>query len=366
MRVLMYEPGSVGHRPVIRRYTEMCFDRAGIDWVAVTEDLSRRPWELVRRATTSHCDIIYIITVDGISLFAWTVSILGRRTGIRVVANYYLFNNLKEGWKSLAWRAILATGGFERLWISDDFMKENDSGYPGRVAYLPDPWDPADFKQYTMDAARARLSIDDSDIVYLMFGLLNRKKGAELLLRSLREIGYADTTRRIHILMVGNASQEVKKQYRSVVKELANAVTCSMVDDFVQEKDVSAYFYACNYVVVASPKWFKVSSGCVTRSFAAARPVIVPCHGVNHRLVEAHDCGLSYRSEDSSSLARCLEGAARMLSVDKSRYRKLCDNAKRLGQHRCLQRYGSILIEYFGNGKYERYKGSNNSCRDSC
>ena len=184
MKVLLYEPAEGGHHLVILRYTIKSLDAGGIQWVEVREDCYSRPGRLVELARQHSCDVIFILTVDGRYFFAWILSWLARPFGIRTVCTYYLFNNLVEGKKAIAWHFLLATGFIQKLQISESRLLGAEHGFPKQASYLPDPWDPAEFPEWTQEAARQHLGIPLGSTVFTMFGGLDERKGADLFLKA--------------------------------------------------------------------------------------------------------------------------------------------------------------------------------------
>jgi glycosyltransferase involved in cell wall biosynthesis len=344
MKILLYEPGDMGHRPVILRYTIKVLTEAKTAWVHEIGENARSAWALVRRARETGCNIIYVLTVDGIAGFTWRVSLWARIYNIRVICTYYLFNNLKEGWKSLVWRALLATGNICRVHISDDRLSVGRNGYPKQAWFLPDPWDPDEFPMWTQENARQRLLIPGDATVFLMFGALDERKGTDLFLKASQLVSQQPATRCLLFLFAGQMTPRIKLLFDECRQHSDGHFRWLGNDERVPEHDISMYYYASDYLVCAYPPYFKVSSNTVTRALAAGRPIIVPAHGVNATLIHEKQCGITFATKDRASLSAALREAVRIKTEWPDRYDAMVRNGKRIAAARTLATYGHDLL----------------------
>lgn len=359
MKILLYEPGRQGHRPIILAYTEKVLDHAQISWVREKQDFHKSPWLLLKQASEAKCDIIYVLTVDGHPLFVWVLALLGRFFRIKVICTYYLFNNLTEGWRAKVWRFIITTGPVARVHVSDERVPL-ESHYPASVRYLPDPWDPDDFPIWDRGEARQMLSLRPQDTVFLMFGMLDERKGADLLLRAflaMDSLGYSDE---IVFLLAGTVSTSLRTLIAECAHRGRRNIKLLIHEGHIPEEKVSAYYCATDYLVCAYPGYFKVASNTVTRAFAAGRPVIVPNHGVNAATVENRECGFLFQTESEESLIGALRNAIDCRLHNPHRYFSLSKNALEVSRSRRLPVYGEYLLKSFAScvPKYSRDQDS--------
>lgn len=343
MKILLYEPGDTGHRPVILRYTIKVLEQARIDWAHAGSDCGNSAWVVVKRAQELGCDLIYVLTVDGIVGFTWWVSLIARFYGIRVICTYYLFNNLSAGWKSWVWRVLLFTGNISRVHISDERLKRGHDRYPKQAWFLPDPWDPDEFPEWTQEAARKRLGITNGATVFLMFGLIDERKGADMFLQASLALAEKRPARAVVFLLAGQMSPGVRKLFDKCCQYSGGNYSWIGIDRRMPEDEVSIYYYATDYLLCAYPPYFKVSSNTVTRALAAGRPIIVPSHGVNAALVNDCACGLLFHSGSLPALIETLAEAAELRCNDIPRYEKMCEVARQTACSRGLNVYGTHL-----------------------
>lgn len=349
MKILLYEPGARGHRPVILRYTIKVLARQGIEWEHESRDLRPDPEQLVLKAKATGCDTIHIMTLERLAWFTWRVSRLAHREGIRVIGTYYLFNNLQEGLKQWAWRALLSTGHIDTIFISDDALRDGLAVYPPQVKYLPDPWDPAEFAEWPQASARVQLGLPAQSVVILMFGLINENKGAEVLLTAIGQLRQRDSREEVLFLFAGQCSPSVKMKYDQLASQLPSWIKCRLIDRHIPEGEVSLYFHSADYVINAYPLSFKVSSGGVTRALAAGRPSLVPTHGVNGDLIKRAKCGLTFESGDVESLANTLMIAIEQRRVsDGQAWHEWCAQAKAAGTKRSIDTYAAHFLAGIG------------------
>lgn len=346
MKLLLYEPGKSGHRPVILRYTTKVLDQAGIPWVLALPQTEGQIFGVVRQARASGCDVIYILTVDGVANFAWRLSWLAKLAGIKVVCTYYLYNNLVEGWKAWIWRAVLLTGFIDRMHISDDRLLAGRVTYPKQVRYIPDPWDPDEFLLWEQSAARLKLGLPLTGVLFLMFGQLDERKGADTFLRAIELLSDRDPVSDVCVVLAGSATQGVSKLATAIAKKIGLRVQLIMHDQHVPEANLSAYYYAADYLVCAYPAYFKVSSGTVTRALAAGRPIVVPSHGVNADLTRSLGLDLTFVASDARSLAQALRQAVDLRNKNSSAYLVACERAAKIAKNRMLMKYGDYLLAH--------------------
>lgn len=344
MKILLYEPGTSGHRPVILRYTKKILKTEGIEWVHEKDIHICDSKRIIERAKNERCDVLYVLTLDGVVEAVWKLSRLASKNGIRTICTYYCFNNIVEGWKSLVWKVLLSTGRIDTIFVSDKNAKL-PGWYPPSVRFLPDPWDPAEFPSWTQCEARTALNLNLKSCVFLMFGELNSRKGINTLLNASLKFAKRYSERNVIFLYAGNVEDEVVQKCREAFSQFPNNVSNFLHDGFVPEEKVSQYFYAADYIVVAYPRWFKVSSGSVTRALAAGRPLIVSDHGVNAELVRKTHCGYTFEAGSDDALMETLASATVERIMQPASWQKKCNISKAQSENRTLAVYGNYLLE---------------------
>ncbi len=355
MKILLFEPGTEGHRPVILEYTKKMLKSLGMQYFHINDLSYRNPYHLVKAARSNQCHAIYILTLEDNVLLAWAVSWYAWLRGIAVICIYYNYANLKQGWKSYAWRTLLATSKIGLVFVSDERLNEGVNAYSKKIAYLPDPWDPADFREYRQAEARSFLNIPSAPTVFLLFGMLDERKGADLLLAALEHLMSAQCVGSMLVVLAGKPSAAVHAEYQHLSKKYGVDFPCVLHGHHIPESSVSRYFFATDYVLNCYPRWFQVSSGGVTRALAAGRPLIVPAHGANHSLVMNKALGYAYETESSNSLADVMCHADAVRRSQRDVWDKMSANCRAEGLKRTLTEYRDWFSSGFDSlGKYDK------------
>ena len=347
-RILLYEPGVDGHRPVILRYLINGLPAHG--WQPVVFRDSRYAQlkdsdlcEIECEAFRQGCVLIHLLTIDGCGRNWLRPRKRRRGTRIQIVGTYYLFNNL-WGWRGLAWKLASIFGYIDLFLISDPFINVRwfVPGLKKKIGTIPDPWCSSEFPAIGKITARKMLGLPIEKNIILVFGEISQRKGIGRILTALRLVRGGRTV----IVFAGHVADDARIDIESAMSDVALTNRICIHDRHIPEDMVSSYFYAADAVLSDYPKWFKVSSGAFTRALAAGSVPIVPNHGVNAELCKRHNFGYTYPSEDVLGLSKVinmqqdsLESKSSDLRLAQARemvcflestvahYNKLCDTA---------------------------------------
>lgn len=351
MKALLYEPGTRGHRPVILRYLSRCLEQNGIDYHALTDEpengaskCGEIDW-LTSVARAQHCSHIHVMTFDSKGPAWLRYRRLRRRADIPVIASYYLFNNLYEFPKCVFWDLLFARNLVGKVIVTDEFLRERRLPFwrRNRIAYAPDPYDPQEFPHVEQDQARAVLGLPTDRTIFMMFGELSESKGLMTLVDAAKKIPASSPA---CVLLAGRLSEEMKSRgVVAAIQPLIERGTVILYDRFIEEKDVSAYFSAADYILSPYPRWFKVSSGSFTRACAAGRPAIASGHGMLKEMIDRTGCGLTFAPEDASSLADCLVQAVEIRNSP--RYETMSSMGRLQAERQTVQHFGKAVIKAY-------------------
>ena len=307
-RVLLYEPGDSGHRPVILRYLVKGLPSAGWEPV-VYRDLAYqqlRDCDLIAiedEARRRGCGLIHLLTIDG-CVRNW-LRPRKKRTNQRIpiIGTYYLFNNL-WGVRGLVWMAAVWMGYIDKILVSDPYIEKRwlVPGLRKHIGFIPDPWCREEFPYVDQIHARNRLGLPLGKKIVLVFGEISQRKGVKRILAALQLVQRDDLV----VVLAGRVNADSKADIELSMNDSQVAKKLIVHDRHIAEVDVSAYFYASHAILSDYPKWFKVSSGAFTRALAAGRLPLVPDHGVNSKMIMDLGFGLCYESESVDALGNCL------------------------------------------------------------
>lgn len=282
MKVLIYEPGTGGHRPVYLRYIIEGFVESGCEVVVVTESYVSSPRALAQIAIRQRVDAVFVCTLDGIFNWLFSLALYCRIHGIRVAGIYYLFNNLYGGWKGYFWRFLLRTKLLTRVFVPDLLLNRRTlHGLAGQITFIVDPWDKRCLAPVRRDEAMLACGITNlSACVFLIFGEISERKGLHLILFILEQWDY-NSRPDIKILVAGRISEAVRSLIDQAIARRREIESAFIFEPrWIQEGEHGKYFSAAAYISALYPKEFTVSISTVFRAFAMRRPVIVGDHGM--------------------------------------------------------------------------------------
>ena len=176
--------------------------------------------------------------------------------------------------------------------------------------------------------ARQALGLPDGPMIF-SFGLLGPGKRIELVIEALARIGDAFPDARLAVL--GATHPEVKRRHGEQYREelLALAVDrgvgdrVSLVDDFVEPRELATWLQACDLFVTAYPNAEQSTSGTLSLAVAAGRACIsTPYEHARELLADGR--GLLVPFGDVSRLAAAME---RLLGDPEER-RQMGDRAR--------------------------------------
>lgn len=342
-RVLLFEPGTTGHRTTILRYVIKVLLEYNIEPIIRTVEPRNNhfrllPW-LCREAVQERAELVHVLTFDGLlPQFLPGSLVWGRH--VPIVATHYQYSNLKHGLRRFLLRYLLKSGAVCRFLISDPALDEYPVDLRANISFLPDPWDPNEFPRLQIDQARDLLKISNTPVVFLVFGDLSERKG---LVTILRAFAAASEGRNAELLLAGVPSAECLVQLRSLPPHIRSRIREHF--RFIAEEEVSAFFFATNFVLTSYPLWFTISSGTFTRACAAGKPLLAASHGVVGQAIRQYDIGLTHEAGNVDRLTSNIRQA--IDAVNTQRYNKWSDQALHLSVERTLAVYGNALIRAY-------------------
>jgi glycosyltransferase involved in cell wall biosynthesis len=231
------------------------------------------------------------------------LALVARRAGIRVV---FICHNVLPHEQRL-WDVRLAQltlrNGHGFVVQSRDERDQLLALLPGRpVEVVPHPiYDMFAEGRLSPPEARSQLGLKDDAPVLLFFGFVRAYKGLQHLLEALpiirRELPC------IRLLVVGEFWQD-KRFYLDQIRRLEIEPNVLIVDRYVPNEELSAYFGAADVVVL--PYTRVTQSGVVQLAYGFGRPVITTRVGGLPELVADGETGLLAEPGDSESLARAV------------------------------------------------------------
>jgi hypothetical protein len=308
-RVLLYEPGLDGHRPVILRYLVKYLPENGICPVVCTDVKyakldSDAICGLLSLAERQQCEVLHLLTIDGAAR-SWLrpdIALVLRR--IKIVGSYYLYNNL-YGARGVLWELFSVNGYFDRLFVSDPGLRSRNviPQLRSKLHFVPDPWDPSEFLVHDKNGARRLLKLPEEKVIFLVFGI-SLRKGVHRILDALRLID----SPKILIVFAGVIMPDAVNVIAAAPNDPALVNKIRIDAGYIREIDMGLYFSAADAVICDYPKEFLVSSGVFTRCLAAGVLPIFPAHGGSYDAMRRLKVDSYYESESVVALSGIIRG----------------------------------------------------------
>jgi glycosyltransferase involved in cell wall biosynthesis len=292
MRVLLFEPDNQGHRLTYVRYVAEALLAAGCEVVLTTADyvppsiefktqlshllprIKVDPWitpgcsnfkgplkgfrhtaflveESIRRNQPDH---VIVVMADGVSqalgVFPRSIPKGLEIEGLFMRGRWaYKSNSLKQKIRTLVSTSLTQRAPWTRLLHLDEFAVEALKRRGGRIArisqLMPHAIEPP--ANLSRRQARAILGLDPDAIFFSAIGVLDRRKGIDVLLQAFQ---HPDCPAAAKLFLVGKPSGEIVKLFDSApIKDLRNANRLFIIDRYVSDQEMAAAFAASDCVV---------------------------------------------------------------------------------------------------------------------
>ena len=222
-------------------------------------------------------------------------------------------------WKTrmLLWRTpvknlFLLNGKKSSKWLQERFNPA--------VRFIPIP-DPVPARLPDPDfSIKNHFKIDEGRIVFLFFGAISRRKGADILLEALLKIP-SETAKRSAFVFCGSSEPDYTQDFRRQclrVREIRKDIRLYTEERFVSDACMATLFEQSDIVLMpyTRPEY---SSGILAQAAGARVPVIGPEGGLLGRLIRNNGLGIVCKT-DSDSLAQTIDTSVQTLpTVDKDR-----------------------------------------------
>ncbi len=214
-----------------------------------------------------HIDHVFLPYIDD---FTYSLSLFqtpfGNTTysGISMRQQFHLENKYNSNFSKLILKIkkylfirLLKKKSINNIFIIDPKLKEyidfSNKNISHKVKYFADPI--TDLLKIPKNQARETLSIPNENLVVLVFGYLDQRKGIDIL------VNWAIENNKISpltIMLIGTQSAEVKNYLNSL--NLITELQIIIKDDFISKGLEGLYFSASDIVWIAYPNFLLMSS----------------------------------------------------------------------------------------------------------
>jgi glycosyltransferase involved in cell wall biosynthesis len=249
--------------------------------------------------------------------------------------------------KAAIYRALLNRRLVESILTLDPyFVAYASTQYPrgNKVRALADPAHPA----LAIAAADRALAdtVPKDRIIFLLFGYIAERKGALVLLESLRLLP-RELAGRIAVVLAGRIEDAIRSRIAACREQLGAErpeLWCAIEDRWMQPGEIEALVERCDVVLIPYQR-FVGSSGVLLWAARAGKPALAQQFGLIGRLVADHRLGLGVDTSDAVAVAA---GITRMIEEGPRRFIDI-EAAQTLAASQVPRDFArSVLVSVFG------------------
>ncbi len=255
----------------------------------------------------------------------------------------YPANSLKERlnyWrKNITLKYFVKNKNLESLFNLDPFattyIKEN--WHTEKVKFLPDPVQVYPTTK-SKSEVKTSLGIDESKMVFLIFGFLDSRKGIDDVLEAIGNIP-REKSKKGCLLIVGPWEENERKLFNIQVPKIKQFTDFQIVikDSFVKDEDIQQYFKVADYALSLYHKHFGMSA-IMVRAAAAQKPLIASNFGLMGKIVVENELGITVDNDLKEILEMLLDNQNEIGNKDKM---------KAFADLNQAENYAKVILEYF-------------------
>lgn len=126
--------------------------------------------------------------------------------------------------------------------------------------------------KHSIEDLRRLWGVENGQCVFLSFGFIRDNKNIDLLIRAVAEVPDA------FLVIAGRPQSAIDRPvefYKNLAVQLGTENRCYFVEGFIEESQVSGYFYGCDYVALTYSSSFFSQSGVLNLAAAVRKAVLV-------------------------------------------------------------------------------------------
>jgi glycosyltransferase involved in cell wall biosynthesis len=349
MKVLLYETGNIGHRPVYRQYYKSALEQVGVEVELHCEPDYKKLFGfnnyLQKLAAEQRCDLVHILTLDD-HMRRMFASRSSSRT-CPIIGTYYLYQNISHIYKGWAIRQLFKRGKVSGIIIPSAAEIVSPQILKGRnltVFSLPDPIENDCYFNIAKQKAHSELGLPskwNNETVVLFFGALDKRRGLDALIQML--IARPMHNCGIRFLFAGKIDPTClsDKDTRSLL-QLSETGLVHLIDRWLSSDDVANVFSSADVFVSMNEKRFKGASSTIGRAVKAGLTIVAPNDSVAG--ICAKTCGHAelFRRGDADDFVHCIRRASALSNESTS---PLADNPVALTVN--IEEFGKRLVHIY-------------------
>ena len=241
--------------------------------------------------------------------------------------------------KNITLKYFVKNKGLDSLFNLDPFatayIKEN--WHTDKVQFLPDPVQVYPTTKTKLEV-KVRLGIDESKIVFLIFGYLDSRKGIADVMEAIGEIS-REKSKKGCLLIVGPWEENERRLFDIQLPKIRQVTDFQIIvqDNFVKDENIQQYFKVADYAFALYNRHFGMSA-IMVRAAAAQKPLIASNFGLMGKIVVENELGITIENDLKEKMEMLLEN---VISIgNKEKMKAFAD----LNQ---AENYAKVILEHF-------------------
>ncbi|TFI55188.1 glycosyltransferase family 1 protein [Mastigocladus laminosus UU774] len=233
---------------------------------------------------------------------------------------------------------------FKTLFSLDQFAVKhlNQESSNTQVVYLPDPVQTYSDSEFKANSFKAKLGIEPGRLVFLMFGIIDGRKGIHQILDAVAMLP-PDLCQKFCLLLVGCISSADKPQVKAKIMQLCELLPVQIItrDQFVKEREIQSYFRISDVVLTTHQRHVGTSNTLI-RAAAAQKPVLCSDYGLMGEWTRHYKLGLNVNSVVVSEIA---QGLTRFLQESPEKFLDPI-TARNFARQHSAGKYAETIFSY--------------------
>ncbi|MBW4509593.1 MAG: glycosyltransferase [Scytonematopsis contorta HA4267-MV1] len=234
--------------------------------------------------------------------------------------NKFTFKEQVQQWRErIIVPRVLANKSIKTLFSLDPFAVKQMEKFHGKAKIIPlsDPIKIYNNDESEVEQLKQTLGIESGRRVFLLFGVINGRKGIYQVLESIKLLP-PELWEKLCLVLVGSIHLQEKENIQSRINEISNSVPVQVIvyDKYIANKEIQSYFLLSD-VILAPYQRHVGASSILIRAAAAYKPVLSSDYGLMGEWTRHNHLGLAVDSTSPSEIAK---GMTRFLLEDPSQF----------------------------------------------
>lgn len=296
---------------------------------------------------TSGAENVFLCEFDEIASYCWRraafgifppTELRGRMGGLYFRPRFATASPLSpDRWiKQTGFSRMIRGNWLRPLLLADEFItRDLQKEFRGAPIYFqPDPCPEGYEGDYYV--ARQQLNLPAGKFVFLFYGASYRRKGLHLAVQAMLDLPLDSPA---YLLCVGEHKPD--DETAQGLAQLVQQRRAQVINRHVSNAEEKTCFVASDTVLLPYVNHFG-SSGVLSRSMAARKPVIVSDEQLNGRMTREYKLGYLFPSGNAAALAATMKQATHMSAAEKHAFYVAAANYSRLYSR---EAFGRVLAE---------------------